>query len=105
MILEIATITVKPGMESELEAGAAKALSAFRTTPGCHGMELQRSLETPGRYLLFVRWESVEAHTVGFRQSPQFEQWRGCVGHCFAAPPQVEHVATAVHGFGGSLAD
>ena len=68
-------------------------------------MELQRSHETPGRYLLFVRWESVEAHTVGFRESPQFQEWRACVTHCFAVPPQVEHVATAVHGFGGTIAD
>ncbi len=105
MILEIATLSVKPGMEAEFETGVTKAVSAFRGAEGCHGMELQRSHETPGRYLLFVRWESVEAHTVGFRQSPQFEEWRACVSHCFAVPPQVEHVATAVHGFGGTIAD
>ncbi len=105
MILEIATLIAKPGMEAELEAGVAKAVSAFKTAKGCGGMELQRSHETPGRYLLFVRWESVEAHTVGFRESPQFQEWRACVTHCFAVPPQVEHVASVVHGFGGTIAD
>ncbi len=105
MILEIAALTVKPGMEAELEAGVAKAAEAFRTSKGCHCMELQRSHETPGRYLLFVRWDSVEAHMVDFRESPQFQEWRACVSHCFAAPPSVEHVKTVVHGFGGTIAE
>ena len=103
MILEIAAITVKPGMEAEFEAGVAKAVPAFQGSEGCHGLELQRSHETPSRYLLFVRWETVEAHTVGFRESPRFQEWRGAVGHCFDGPPQVEHVATVLHGFGGSI--
>lgn len=105
MILEIATLTIKPGMEAEFEAGVTKAVAAFKASKGCHGLELQRSHETPNRYLLFVRWESVEAHMVDFRESPAFQVWRGAVGHCFEAPPVVEHVATAVHGFGGSIGD
>ena len=105
MILEIATLTITPGMEAEFEAGVTKAVAAFQGSKGCHGLELQRSHETPSRYLLFVRWESVEAHMVDFRESPAFQVWRGAVGHCFAAPPSVEHVATALHGFGGSISD
>ncbi|MDR3464262.1 MAG: antibiotic biosynthesis monooxygenase [Beijerinckiaceae bacterium] len=103
MILEIVTISVKPGLEAEFEAGVAKAVPAFQTSKGCHGLELQRSHETPNRYFLFVRWESVEAHTVDFRGSPQFQEWRSCVGAFFESPPQVEHVATALHGFGGTI--
>jgi hypothetical protein len=48
---------------------------------------------------LFVTWETVEDHTVGFRNSPEFQDWRGLVGHCFASPPEVEHVQQVVSGF------
>jgi heme-degrading monooxygenase HmoA len=93
MILEIAQIDVKPGMEAAFEAGVAQAAPIFARAKGCKGMELQRSIEMPSRYRLFVRWETVENHTVDFRGSPDFQEWRKLVGHCFAAPPVVEHTA------------
>ena len=99
MITEIAQIDVKPGMESEFETGVQNAAPVFKRAKGCHGMELQRSIETPSRYRLFVKWETVEDHTVHFRSSPDFQEWRKLVGHCFASPPQVEHVEKVVQGF------
>jgi quinol monooxygenase YgiN len=99
MILEIAQIDIKPGMESEFEAGVKAAAPIFKRAKGCHGMELQRSIEKPQRYRLFVKWDSVENHTVDFRGAPDFQEWRKLVGHCFAAPPEVEHTAQAVMGF------
>jgi heme-degrading monooxygenase HmoA len=99
MILEIAQIDVKAGMEAEFEANVARAAPIFKRAKGCRGMELQRGIEKPSRYRLFVRWETLENHTVDFRNSPDFQEWRGLVGHCFAAPPEVEHTARAVTGF------
>ena len=99
MVLEIAQIDVKPGMEAEFEAGVAKATPVFRRAKGCTAMVLQRSIERPSRYRLFVTWETVEDHTVGFRNSPEFQDWRGLVSHCFASPPEVEHVRQVVQGF------
>jgi heme-degrading monooxygenase HmoA len=99
MILEIAQIDVTPGMEDEFEAGVAKAAPIFRRAKGCKGMELQRGIEQPGRYRLFVKWETVENHTVDFRGSADFQEWRKLVGHCFAQAPQVEHTREAVKGF------
>ena len=99
MILELARIDVKPGLESEFEAGVAKAAPLFRRAKGCHGMLLTRSHEKPLRYWLQVKWESVEAHTVAFRGSPDFAEWRKLVGHCFDGAPEVEHLADAVTGF------
>jgi quinol monooxygenase YgiN len=99
MITEIAQIDVKPGMEGEFEAGVKNAAPIFKRTKGCHGMELRRSIENPGRYRLFVEWATVEDHTVGFRNSPDFQEWRKLVGHCFATPPDVEHVQQVVRGF------
>jgi heme-degrading monooxygenase HmoA len=99
MILEIAQIDVKPGMEAAFEAGVAQAVPLFRRAKGCLTMELQRSIELPSRYRLFVRWETLENHTVDFRGSEDFQAWRGLVGHCFERPPEVEHTAVALTGF------
>ena len=98
MFLEIAQIDVKSGMEAEFEAGVGKAGPLFLRAKGCEGFELQRSVEKPSRYRLCVRWTTVEAHTVDFRGSPDFQTWRGLVGHCFASPPEVEHTRVVVCG-------
>ena len=100
MILEIAQIEIKAGMEAAFEEGVTKAAPIFQRARGCKGMELQRSLEQPARYRLFVRWQALENHTVDFRGSADFQEWRKLVGHCFERPPDVEHTTLAVHGFG-----
>jgi len=92
MITEIAQIDVKDGLAAEFEAGVAKAVPIFPRAKGCGGVELKRSIEKPLRYRLFVRWATVENHTVDFRGSPDFAEWRKLVGHCFAGTPEVEHV-------------
>ena len=99
MVTEIAQIDVKPGMEAEFESGVTKAAPLFKRAKGCHGMELRRSVEKPQRYRLYVEWATVEDHTVAFRGSADFQEWRKLVAHCFAAPPEVEHVTLAVKGF------
>ena len=96
MILEIAQIDVKPGMEAEFETGVKKAAPIFKRAKGCKFMTLQRSHEMPQRYRLFVQWETLENHTVDFRGSENFTEWRGLVGQYFASPPDVEHTNTVV---------
>jgi heme-degrading monooxygenase HmoA len=99
MILEIAQIAVRVGMEAEFEAGVAEAVPLFRRAKGCLSMELVRSVEVPGRYRLLVGWETLENHTVDFRGSDDFQTWRGLVSHCFDGAPEVEHAAQALNGF------
>jgi len=99
MITEIAQIDVKPGMEQQFEAGVAKAAPIFQRAKGCTGMRLARSHEKPQRYRLFVQWNTLENHTVDFRGSADFQEWRKLVGDCFAAAPEVEHVTEVLKGF------
>jgi|ERR1700727_2484245 heme-degrading monooxygenase HmoA len=99
MILEIAQIVVKAGMEAEFEAGVAAAQPLFRRAKGCLSMELVRSIEFPGRYRLLVGWETLENHTVDFRGSDDFQTWRGLTSHCFDGAPEVEHAVQALAGF------
>ena len=91
MILEIAQIDVKAGLEAEFEKGVAAAAPLFKRAKGCRGLSLQRSTEKPARYRLMVEWDTLENHTVDFRGSADFQEWRKLVGHCFAEAPYVEH--------------
>ena len=99
MVHEIAEIEVKPGLEAEFEAGVAKAAPLFKRAKGCNGLALPRSIEKPSRYRLFVKWQTVENHTVDFRGSADFQEWRKHVAHCFASPPEVEHVSQVLKAF------
>ena len=99
MITEIAQIDVKPGMEKDFEAGVKSAVPLFMRAKGCKSATLQRSHEMPQRYRLFLQWETLENHTVDFRGSADFQEWRKLVGHCFESPPNVEHVREVLKGF------
>lgn len=99
MIFEIAQIDVKPGMETAFETGVKNAAPLFKRAKGCTGMALQRSHEKPQRYRLVVQLDTLENHTVDFRGSADFQEWHKLVGHCFASPPEVEHVREVVKGF------
>lgn len=96
MVNEIAHIEVIPGKEAEFEAGVTQAIPLFERARGCLGVQLQRVIEYPNRYFLLVKWETLEDHTVGFRESEDFQTWRGLVGPFFHKPPEVVHTQLAV---------
>jgi heme-degrading monooxygenase HmoA len=75
-----------------------KAVPIFQRAKGYKSVALQRSHEMPQRYRLFVGWATLENHTKDFRESADFQEWRKLVGHCFASPPNVEHVTEVVRG-------
>src|ERR1700735_2443557 len=87
MVLEVAMIQIRVGGESAFEGAMVEAAPLIARSPGYLGHEVQRCIETPGRYLLLVQWETLEAHTVGFRQSAAFGEWRAIIGTHFASPP------------------
>ncbi|HTK02133.1 MAG TPA: antibiotic biosynthesis monooxygenase family protein [Bordetella sp.] len=91
MFLEIAQIEIKDGTHADFEAGVAKAKPLFLRAKGCHGVSLQRSVEMPNHYWLFVEWATVENHMVDFRNSDDFGKWRELVSPYFAGAPVVSH--------------
>ncbi len=91
MILEIATISVKEDQMQAFENTFKKAVRILASTPGYISHELQRCLEVKGKYQLLVRWQTLEAHTVGFRGSEGYKEWRAFMNPYFNPPPQVEH--------------
>ena len=76
---------------AKFEAVFPKVEPIFKSVKGYISHELQRCIETKGRYHFLIRWETVESHTVNFRQSPKFQEFRGLVGGFFAQPPVAEH--------------
>lgn len=91
MILEAVTLNIRAGQAGAFEAAFADARRIIAASPGCISHELQRCVETPGRYLLLVRWQSLEHHMTGFRQSPQYQEWKRLLHHFYDPFPTVEH--------------
>ena len=94
MILELADIRIPPGKQAEFDAAIQHGIATVvSTAKGFRGFEVHKGIESPERYVLMIRWDTLENHTVDFRQGPLFPQWRAIVGPFFAVPPVVEHFA------------
>ena len=92
MILEVADIRIAPGQQAAFdEAIVTGVTTVVSQAKGYRGYKVNRSIESPERYLLMIFWDTLEDHTLGFRGGPLFPQWRAIVGPFFAQPPQVEH--------------
>jgi heme-degrading monooxygenase HmoA len=92
MILELADIRIPPGQNAAFEEAIQRGLSTVAShAQGFRGAKVNRGVENPERYILQIFWDTLEDHTVGFRQGPLFPRWRAIVGPFFAAPPVVEH--------------
>jgi heme-degrading monooxygenase HmoA len=92
MILELADIRIHPGQNAAFEEAIAHGLrDVISQAVGFQGFKVNKGIENPERYVLQIFWDTLENHTVDFRQSDLFVQWRGIVGPFFAAPPVVEH--------------
>ena len=92
MILEIADIRIHPGQNAAFEEAIQRGLrTVIGGAKGFQGYKVNRGIESPERYVLQIFWDTLEDHTVGFRQSDAFTQWRAIVGPFFAGAPVVEH--------------
>lgn len=91
MILEAVILQIKPGMADAFETSFRKASPLIRSMKGYISHELQRGLETDRQYLLLVRWETLEDHTVGFRGSAAYQEWKALLHHFYDPFPTVEH--------------
>ena len=91
MILEVAMLEVKQGQEPEFEAAFKKAQAIICSISGYVSHLVQRCIEQPNKYILLVNWQTLEDHTEGFRQSPQYIEWKALLHHFYDPFPTVEH--------------
>jgi len=94
MILEVAVLTVKPKLTVEFLAAFKKAQLIIQAIPGYITHELQKCIEVPNQFLLLVKWGKLEDHTIGFRQSAKYQNWKQLLHHFYDPFPTVEHYET-----------
>jgi heme-degrading monooxygenase HmoA len=98
MILEVAMLQVREGQSAAFESAFLEAQIIIGSMPGYMGHELQRCVEVSNKYVLLVRWRSIEDHEVGFRRSPQYQQWKQLLHHFYEPFPIVEHFECVTKG-------
>ncbi|MGR8921947.1 MAG: antibiotic biosynthesis monooxygenase family protein [Gammaproteobacteria bacterium] len=98
MILEAVIRDLKPGRAAEYEAAFERGQHIVAAMPGYVSHELGRCLERDDRYLLLIRWDSLEAHTEGFRGSPGYAEWKALLHEFYDPFPVVEHYVTRFEG-------
>lgn len=91
MILEVAVLDVKPGMQKDFEKAFDEAKAIISLMKGYISHQLQKCIEKENRYLLLVHWENLEDHTEGFRNSPEYQKWKALLHHFYDPFPSVEH--------------
>ncbi len=97
MILELADLRIHPGQNAAFEEAIERGVrTVIQQAQGFQGYKINRGIENTERYVLQIFWDTLKDHTVGFRESPAFEQWRAIVGPFFASAPAVEHFELVV---------
>ena len=94
MILEVAILNVIPGREAEFEDAFRQAQRIILSMKGYRSHELRGCIEAPNRYILLVNWNTLEDHTVGFRGSAGYQDWKRLLHHFYDPFPVVEHYKT-----------
>ena len=73
MILELADIRIQPGQQAAFDEAIQRAVSTvIAKARGFRGYKINKGIESPERYLLQIFWDTLENHTIDFRQSPVF---------------------------------
>jgi heme-degrading monooxygenase HmoA len=91
VIIETATMSIAPGREDEFLAALEQAKGVLAQAAGWREVSVHRGIERPSTFLVVIGWDTLEDHTVGFRDGELFTQWRALIGPFFAEPPAVEH--------------
>jgi heme-degrading monooxygenase HmoA len=94
MILEVAILNVIPGKETQFEKDFATAGQYISSIKGYIKHWLSKCVEQPNKYILLVEWEELEDHTIGFRQSAEYLEWKKLLHHYYDPFPVVEHYET-----------
>ena len=78
----------RPGAEAALGAVLARYVVVSRTSPGCRNIDLVASLTTPGRFLVYEKWETAD-HQRDHLISPVTEEMAAAALPLLAGPPDL----------------
>ena len=91
MILEVAILNIKPEKQNDFEPTFQVASKIISSMKGYISHELRKCMENENQYILLVKWESLEDHTVGFRKSEEYQDWKALLHDFYEPFPVVEH--------------
>ena len=91
MVLEVVTLNIKVGKATEFEKAFSMAQKIISSIKGYKSHELLKCIEKDNNYILLVQWENLEAHTVNFRESAQYQEWKKLLHHFYEPFPEVNH--------------
>ncbi|MCE9599776.1 MAG: antibiotic biosynthesis monooxygenase [Spirochaetia bacterium] len=91
MILEVAILNVKPDLTQQFETNFKRASPIISSVEGYRSHTLNRCIEDPGKYVLLVEWDKLEDHTVTFRESSRYQEWKALLHHFYDPFPTVQH--------------
>ncbi|HKG06618.1 MAG TPA: antibiotic biosynthesis monooxygenase [Pedobacter sp.] len=96
MILEVAVLYIKPGLDVRFEADFKIAGQYISSISGYIGHTLQKCMEQENKYILMVEWEKIEDHTIGFKKSDVYLKWKDLLHHYYDPFPVVEHYGAVI---------
>ena len=91
MILEVAMLNVIIGKEKDFEVDFKIASKYISSIEGYINHSLRKCIENKNKYILLVEWQTLEDHTIGFRQSEAYLEWKRLLHHYYDPFPTVEH--------------
>jgi heme-degrading monooxygenase HmoA len=96
MILEVAILQVKHSQSELFERDFKEAGQYISSIPGYINHSMKKCIEQADKYILLVEWEKLEDHTIGFRQSTAYNNWKQLLHHYYDPFPVVEHYETVI---------
>jgi len=96
MIVEHALLRVRDGETEAFEAAMRRAIPLIAASPGFHDITVRPAIETPGLYLLLVRWDDIASHRDGFRKSDRYVELRALLHHYYEPMPEVRYFGASV---------
>ncbi|MBL6785471.1 MAG: antibiotic biosynthesis monooxygenase [Rickettsiales bacterium] len=91
MTLEVAILQIKTGKTKEFEQAFNIAQNIIKAARGYIGHNLQKSSDYSDRYILIVKWQTLDDHINEFRKSPEYQDWKKLLHHYYEPFPEVDH--------------
>jgi quinol monooxygenase YgiN len=105
MVTEVARFFAKPGQGDAFESAVKQGLKVIQRQSAHRRSCLMRGVEQPDQFTIIIEWESLEAK-MGFRNGPEFPEWRQPITDLMAQPPESAHwnvlLDTAVDALGAA---
>jgi heme-degrading monooxygenase HmoA len=89
MIVEVALLTAKPGLQDQVRDGLRAARPVIARMPGYVDSVFHQGIKEPGSFILRIEWETLEAYTESFHQSELLTEWRSHFYHLLEGIPKV----------------